>query len=132
MNFTNFFNPKGCNYWYLVSSFLLNFLWTGTTLAIAYYFLQTPAAAASGFLQLGALISVFIGAFIGGLLFGTVAADGRGPTYGAIGSLGSVSLSLFFFATIGGIVGLMLAIIAIAGGLNGGLFSLRKPPKNKK
>jgi hypothetical protein len=131
MNFLDFFNPKGANPWHLASSFLLNFLWTGFTLVVVYYFLQTPAAESSGFLQLGALVSVFVGAFMAGLVFGTLAADGRGPTYGAFGSLGSVTLSLFFFATIGGIVGIMLAIIAIAGGFNGGLLSLRKPPKKK-
>lgn len=128
MNLKSFFNPKGTNLWHVASSFLLNFLWTGASLVFAYYFLQ-KSANAGGFLQLGVMISVFLGALIAGYLFGTLAADGRGPVYGTLGSLGSVTLSLFFFTTVGGILGIMLAVLALAGGINGGLLSLRRPPK---
>ncbi len=128
MNFKALFNPQGANPWYLVSSFLLNFLWTGASLVIAYYFLE-KSAQDGGWLQLTVMVSVFVGSLISGLLIGRLAQDNRGPTYGLLGSLGSAGISLFFFATIGGIFGIMLAVIALAGGLNGGLLSLRKPVK---
>jgi len=125
MNIKDIFNLKGVNYWHIGNSVGINILWTGLSLAITYYFLEKSPESAL-LIQLGLMISFFLGPLVAGLLTGRLAADGRGLTYGVIGSLGSVALALFLILPTGGLLGVMLVIIAIAGGLNGGLFSLRK------
>jgi sugar phosphate permease len=73
----------------------------------------------------------FVGTFLVGWFIGKWANDNRGPTYGLISSLGSVALILFIILPAGGNLGLMVAIMALAGGLNGGLASLKRrtPPR---
>jgi hypothetical protein len=124
MNFREIFNFRGINLWHIASSVGLNLLWTGGSLIFTFYFLGKSGDAVL-ILQLFLMISVFIGPFLAGLIFGQLAADGRGLTYGVIGSLGSVSLAIFLVLPSGGILGLMLAVIALAGGINGGLMSMR-------
>jgi hypothetical protein len=124
MNWGDIFNFRGINFWHIASSVGLNVLWTGGSLLFTFYFLGRSKDILL-ILQLGLMISVFMGSLIAGLLFGKLAADGRGLTYGLIGSLGSAALSLFIVLPSGGILGLMLAVIAIAGGVNGGILSLR-------
>jgi hypothetical protein len=62
---------------------------------------------------------------LGGYIFGKLAGDGRGLTYGVVGSSGSVVLCLILVLPSGGLLGIMLAVISIAGGINGGLLCLR-------
>lgn len=127
MIFRNIFNFRGINFWHLANSVGWNILWTGASLLIIFFGLGKSQ---QGFLllQIGLMVSIFVGPLIAGFLFGHLAADGRGLTYGVVGSLGSVVLSLIFILPSGGFLGLMLAVIAIAGGLNGGLLSLRRHP----
>jgi len=66
---------------------------------------------------------------LGGYFAGKIAADGRGPAYGVYGSLGSVAVFLYVLLSSGGILGIMVAASAVFGGLNGGLFSVRKPKR---
>jgi hypothetical protein len=72
------------------------------------------------------MIGIFIGTLFIGWIIGKLAGDRRGPTYGIIGSLASAGVVLFLILPTGGIFGFLLALIAIAGGLNGGIFSLRQ------
>lgn len=130
MNLSEIFNFRGINLWHIASSAGMNLLWTGGSLFFTFYFLG-KSEIAMPIVQLGLMISVFIGSLLAGFIFGRLAADGRGPTYGVIGSLGSVSLSIFLVLPSGGILGLMLAVIALAGGLNGGLISMRGPSTSK-
>ena len=130
MKWRDILNLKGINLWHIANSVGWNILWTGGSLLLTIYLLgKSPGALI--FLQLGLMIIFFVGPLTAGLIFGNLASDGRGITYGIIGSLGSVILALFIVLPSGGILGLMLAVIALAGGLNGGLMSLkRQPPGN--
>ena len=130
MNIREIFNLKGTNYWYIGNSVGLNILWTGITLVTSYYFLEKSPETAI-LIQIGLMMSFFLGPLLAGFLTGLLASDGRGLTYGVIGSLGSAAFALFMILPTGGILGVMLALIALAGGLNGGLFSLRKISKRK-
>ena len=125
MNLKEIFNLQGINLWHIASSVGWNILWTSASLLVTYYTLEKIPEAVTIF-QIGLMLVVFLVSLTAGYIFGRLADDGRGMTYGAIGSLGSVALALFIVLPSGGILGLKLAIIAIAGGLNGGLFSLRK------
>jgi hypothetical protein len=69
--------------------------------------------------QVGLLISEFIGPFIIGWFCGWRAFDDRGATYGVMGALGSVFMILLTLLASGGIA-ILLSIAALAGGLNGG------------
>jgi hypothetical protein len=130
MKWRDIFNMKGINLWHIANSVGWNILWTGGSLLFTFYFLGNSPDAFL-ILQIGLMISVFVGSFTAGLVIGRLAADRRGLTYGVIGSLGSVILALFIVLPSGGILGLMLAVIALAGGLNGGTMSLRgHPPAN--
>jgi hypothetical protein len=128
MSLKDIFNLRGINFWHIGNSVGWNILWTGASLLLTFYFLEKSPDTAM-ILQLGLMISIFLGTFLAGLIFGRLAADDRGLTYGLIGSFGSVAICVFLVIPAGGILGLMLAIIALAGGLNGGLFSLRKPTR---
>jgi sugar phosphate permease len=99
-------------------------LWAlGITVAVSIIFLKQWEAGET-FVQLALLLACFIGPFLIGWLSSALAADGRGPTYGLYGSLGSI-IVLVFVALPTGLLGLMLIVASISGGLNGGLFSLR-------
>ena len=125
MSWREILSLKGTNLWHIANSVGWNILWTSASLLITSYTLERVPEAAAIF-QNGLMVSVFLGSLTAGFVLGKLADDGRGMTYGVIGSLGSVALALFIVLPSGGILGLMLAIIAIAGGLNGGLLSLRK------
>lgn len=130
MNLKNIFNLRGINGWHLANTLGWNFLGSGLVLMTTLYFLEKNPTA-TGFYQVFLLIGIFMVSLTGGLLFGRLAADNRGLTYGVLGSFVSVALSLFLVLPSGGILGAMLVIIALAGGLNGGLLSYNKA-KHKK
>ena len=122
MSFRRLLNLKGIHPWYLASAIALNIFWTlAVGLLVSVMFLN-KVEASSGTLQLVLLIATFLGPFLIGWIIGKMAGDGRGPTYGVYGSLGSIAI-LFFTALPSGLVGVMLVFAAVAGGLNGGLFS---------
>jgi len=125
LNWRDIFSFRGVNLWHLASSVGWNILWTGGSLVFSIYFLEKSPDSYL-VIQLGLMITIFVVSLAAGLLFGKLGADGRGLTYGVIGSLGSAMLSLFIILPSGGLLGLMLAAIALAGGLNGGLLSMRK------
>ena len=122
MNFKDVFNLRGLNYWLLASGVGLNIIWTFFIFLFALQFLESGGGNPA-IVQLGMMIAVFLGAFLTGWLIGKWAADLRGPSYGVIGSLGSAGIILFVLAPTG-IVGLLTALVALAGGFNGGLFAL--------
>jgi len=123
MNFSWLFNLKDINFWYLASVVALNVIWTlGFGLAVSYLLIE-QAGTNTGTFQLILLAASFIGPFLIGWLVGRMAADGRGPTYGFYGSLGSVGV-LLVVALPSGLIGIMLIVAAIAGGLNGGMLSI--------
>lgn len=128
MNLKYLLNLKGLNIWLVTSAMGMNFMWTSlilifSTRALARTGLVTP-------IQLGLMVGVFLGTFITGWAIGRIAPDNRGPSYGLYGSLGSVGL-LVYAVLPTGIMGLLLSLAALAGGLNGGLSSLKRqtPPE---
>ncbi len=129
MNWKALIDLRGLNYWLLASAVSLNLLWTFGVLAIVFRVLTINAQSVAN-VQVGLMMGIFIGAFVIGWLIGKWAGDNRGPTYGLIGSLGSVGLVLFVVLP-AGVLGLLVAIMALAGGLNGGLASLKRqaPPR---
>lgn len=124
MDTRNLFNLRGLNYWILAVGVGLNFFWMGGLLLFAFFALMSENQALA---QIVALVGSFAGAFVIGWLMGKLAADGRGATYGLLGSFGSLILAIIFLVPTG-IVGLMVAIVIPAGGLNGGLYSERRRP----
>jgi hypothetical protein len=121
MNWQQLFNLRGTNLWLIGANVGWNVIWALFSLFIGANILSR-AEEAVAIVQVGLMVSAFIGPFLGGWLTGKVASDGRGPTYGVIGSLGSVMLILITLLP-AGILGLMIAAVALAGGLNGGVFS---------
>lgn len=130
MDFKDLFNLKGINYWHLANAAGLNLLWTGAILVFTLYFLE-KAPDTAAILQSGLILGIFIGTLGIGWLVGKMAADQRGPTYGVIGSLASTALIIFLILPSGGILGLLLIFVALAGGLNGGLLSIKARKKGK-
>lgn len=126
LNWKNIFNLRGINYWHVANSVGWNILGTGFSLVLTFYFVNNYPDAIM-IVQVFLMVTIFIVSFTAGLLFGRLASDGRGLTYGVIGSLPSAALSLFLILPSGGILGLMLALIALAGGFNGGLLSFQNP-----
>ena len=124
MNWKQLLDLHGINFWLLASGIGMNMIWTFISLLIAFYSLPRVEDA-TGTIQLGLMVSLFLGTFLIGWLIGKLADDGRGPTYGLISSLGSLMLILIAVLP-AGIFGLLVAIVVLAGGLNGGLFSQRR------
>jgi hypothetical protein len=127
MNWKQLFNLRGTNLWLIAAGVGWNAIWSFVTLFVGYRVLGLTSAVSA--VQLGLMVSAFVGPFLGGWLTGRMAADGRGPTYGVIGSLGSVGLILVTILPTG-ILGLLVAIVALAGGLNGGLLSGDRRPRS--
>ena len=121
MSWKQIFDLRGTNLWLIGASLGWNAIWTFVTLFVAYRALGGSESAVS-IVQLGLMLSEFVGPFLSGWLTGRLAADGRGPTYGVVGSLSSVVLILIVLLP-SGILGLLVAVVALAGGLNGGLLS---------
>ena len=121
MNWKRLVDLRGTNLWLIAAAVGCNVIWTSLTLFIGVFVLDSSESAIL-IVQLGLIVSEFLGPLLSGWLIGRMAADGRGPTYGVIGSLGSVGLILFMLLPTG-IIGLMVAVVALAGGLNGGLLS---------
>ncbi|UCC61517.1 MAG: hypothetical protein JSV36_11975 [Anaerolineae bacterium] len=121
MNWKQIFDLRGTNLWLIGASVGWNVIWTFVTLFVAYRALGGDESAVS-VVQLALMLSEFAGPFLCGWLTGRLAADGRGPTYGVVGSLSSVVLILIVLLP-SGILGFLVAVVALAGGLNGGLLS---------
>jgi len=95
-----------------------NLLWSFFTLIIAFYALDVSGGIIEK-VQVGLLISEFMGPVIIGWFCGWLAFDDRGATYGVVGALGSVFILLLTLLASGGIA-ILLSIAALAGGFNGG------------
>lgn len=118
-------NLKGINFWYLASGIALNLFWTMViAMLFSALFLKQAPGGEGGLMAVLLMLLIFLGPFIIGWIVGNMAADLHGPTYGVYGSLGS-AIVLLIAALPTGFTGIMLIIAAIAGGLNGGLLSLR-------
>jgi hypothetical protein len=117
---------QGINFWLVASGIILNGIWTYITVFLALRALANDPATTSN-VQVGLLFSLFVGNFLVGFIIGKLSHDVRGPTYGIVCSVGSVGLVLYALLP-AGLVGLLAAVVALAGGFNGGIMSLPRPP----
>ncbi len=124
MNWKALFNLRGINFWWLASGVGLNLSWAIFVLLFVYRVLSAGIDTVDT-MQLVLMIAFFLGPLLIGWLVGRWADDGRGPTYGLIGSFGGLPLILYTILP-SGPLGLLVAVVALAGGLNGGLLSQRR------
>jgi hypothetical protein len=118
VNRKSLFDIRSANAWIIALGVAANLLWSFFTLIIAFYALDVSGGTI-GRVQVGLLISEFIGPLIIGWFCGWLAFDDRGATYGVMGALGSVFMILLTLLASGGIA-ILLSIVALAGGFNGG------------
>jgi len=118
VNRNSLFNIRGANGWVIAMGVVANLLWSFFTLIIAFYALDVSGGTIEK-VQVGLLISEFMGPVIIGWFCGWLAFDHRGATYGVVGALGSVFILLLTLLASGGIA-ILLSIAALAGGFNGG------------
>lgn len=118
MNRKSIFDIRGANGWILALSVVANLLWSFFTLIIAFYILDVSGGTIE-VVQVGLLISEFIGSFLIGWFCGWLAFDDRGATYGVVGALGSVLIILLTLLA-SGVIAVLLSIASLAGGFNGG------------
>jgi hypothetical protein len=124
MNWKALFNLRGINFWWLASGVGLNLSWAIVVLLFVFRVLSAGIDTVEN-MQVVLMIGFFLGPLAIGWLVGRWADDGRGPTYGLIGSFGSLPLILYVILP-SGPLGLLVAVVALAGGLNGGLLSQRR------
>ena len=118
MNRKSLFDVRGANGWIIALGVAANLLWSFFTLIIAFYILDVSGGTIET-VQVGLLLSEFIGPLIIGWFCGWLAFDDRGATYGVVGALGSVLIILLTLLA-SGVIAILLSIAALAGGFNGG------------
>ncbi len=126
MNWKALFDLRGTNFWWLASGIGLNLGWGVIVLLFVFRILSTGTDTVEN-MQLVLMIAFFLGPLLIGWLIGRWADDGRGPTYGLIGSFGGLPLIVYTILP-SGLLGLLIAVVALAGGINGGLLSRRRRP----
>ena len=118
MNRKSLFDIRGSNGWIIALGVAANLLWSFFALITAFYILDVRGGTSEA-VQVGLLISEFIGSFLIGWFCGWLAFDDRGATYGVVGALGSVFMILLTLLASGPIA-ILLSIASLAGGFNGG------------
>jgi hypothetical protein len=93
VNRKSLFDIRSANAWIIALGVAANLFWSFFTLIIAFYALDVSGGTI-GRVQVGLLISEFIGPLIIGWFCGWLAFDDRGATYGVMGALGSVFMIL--------------------------------------
>ncbi len=124
MNWKALFNLRGINFWWLASGVGLNLSWAILLVFFVFRVLSAGIDTVES-MQVVLMIAFFLGPLAIGWLIGRWADDGRGPTYGLIGSFGGLPLILYTILP-SGLLGLLVALVALAGGLNGGMLSQRR------
>ena len=123
MNFSKLLDLKGISFLHLAMALALNLLWTLlATSTVAFLVSQNPVNAE--LVQVVMVLITFLGPFVIGWAVGRMAGDRRGPTYGVYGSLSTVVI-LAMAGLPSSLLGILLMLVAVAGGLNGGMMSLR-------
>jgi hypothetical protein len=128
VNRKSIFDIHGANGWIIALGIAANLLWSFFTFIIAFYALEVSGRSIET-MQVGLLISEFMGPFLIGWFCGWLAFDDRGATYGMMGALGSVLMILLTLLASGGIA-IMLSIAALAGGFNGGAITRYRDGRN--
>ena len=118
MSRQSIFDVRGANGWIIALAIAANLLWSFFTLIVAFYILDVSGGSIET-VQVGLLISEFIGPFLIGWFCGWLAFDDRGAAYGVVGALGSVFMILLTLLA-SSVLAVMLSIASLAGGFNGG------------
>ena len=122
MNFNRLMNTKGISFWLLASAIGLNLVFQVVLLLVINLNIgSTSQATGADLLQVIVLLACLIGPFLIGWIITGMAGYGRGPTYGVYGSLGAAVPLLFAFLYTRAIIILLMVVVALAGGLNGGI-----------
>jgi hypothetical protein len=123
MNFKRLMNTKGLSIWLLASAIGLNLIYQIVLLLVVNLGIVTSNEAAGvDMLQVLVLLACLVGPFVIAWIITGMAGDGRGPTYGIYGSFGGAMPLLFAFLTTRSVLVLLMVIVTLAGGLNGGTF----------
>ena len=122
------FRLKGLNFYLLGVALGLNFFWALLLVITGYLFINENQSMVDLF-QTGMLVASFLGPFWIGWIVAKIAADLHGPSYGLFGSFGGlVLIALVLIPT--GIYGVLIALTTVLGGLNGGIFAIRRFRRN--
>ena len=123
MDFKRLMNTKGLSLWLLASAIGLNLIFQVTMLIVINLSIGgITQATGADYLQVVVLLISLFGPFVIAWIITGMAGDGRGPTYGIYGSFGAVIPLLFLFFYTQAILLVLMVVIALAGGLNGGIF----------
>ena len=121
MNFRRLIDPRDLNWWLVLAGIGCNFvLMVAVTWGAASVLRRGEAMVevSQVILILGAFLATFLTGFLTGWL-----GQGNGATYGLICSAGN--LAVVAIAVPPSIFALLVTVVALAGGLNGGLLSER-------
>jgi len=125
--FKELFNFRGVNWWTLFGGIGLNFVITlFISLAGAYF--ATEGAMSEAYQQYGALLmtlAIFIGCGLAGFVIAKI-ADDVPIKHSFLSSLGAFVPLVVMAALTFSPYTLMLAAVAVAGGLNGGMLAVRR------
>ena len=123
MDLKRLMNTKGLGMWLLASAIGLNLIFQVVLLFVINLGIDpTAAAAGADMLQVIVLLASLIGPFVIGWIITGMAGDGRGPTYGVYGSFGAAMPLVFAFVYTRAIIIVLMIVVVLAGGLNGGIF----------
>ena len=123
MDFKRLMNTKSLSFWLLASAIGLNLIYQVVLLIVINLGIETSNQAAGvDLLQVFVLLASLIGPFVIAWIITGMAGDGHGPTYGVYGSFGAAVPLLFALLTTRSILVLLMIVIVLAGGLNGGIF----------
>jgi hypothetical protein len=122
MDFKRLMNTKGLGMWLLASAIGLNLIFQIVLLFVTGGIGAASAATGSDLLQVFVLLASLLGPFLIAWIITAMAGDGRGPTYGVYGSFGAAMPLVFAFFYTRSIFIVLMIVVVLAGGLNGGIF----------
>ena len=122
MHWKSLFNLRGTNTWIVALSIAANLLWSFFVMIGGFIYLLERGERDAGQAYIILMVAMFIGPLLIGWFCGWLAFDDRGATYGVVGALGSVLITLLTLLA-SGWVAILLSIVALAGGFNGGTLS---------
>jgi hypothetical protein len=121
MNLQRLLRIKGTSFWLLGSAIGMNLIYAIVFLMVGYFGLVASQGVSPG-MEILLMLGAFAGPFLIGLLITFLAGDGHGPTYGLYGALGGL-VPVAIVTVPGGLMGILLVIVLLLGGLNGGLIA---------
>ena len=123
MDLKRLMNTKGLSFWLLASAIGLNLIYQVVLLIVINLgIVSSNEATGVDLLQVFVLLACLVGPFVIAWIITGMAGDGRGPTYGVYGSFGAAMPLIFAFLTTRSILVLLMVVVVLAGGFNGGVF----------